>query len=805
MQQIIVRSFAICLLAIALISELITSPSLAEENSVTQSNFQVRPILSDKCFLCHGPDPGTREADLRLDTQAGIVSAFGTQGLQDSHAWDRIVSDDPDEQMPPSDSGKEITAAERKILKQWGADGAPWSDHWAFVAPQKPTPPKISGKHVSPIDAFVRQRLVELDLSPSLPANKETLIRRLAFDLIGLPPTQNELDDFIADESPNAYEKLVDRMLASPHYGERWAIDWLDGARYADTNGYQNDFARQMWPWRDWVINALNANMPFDQFTIEQLAGDLLPNPTRDQLIATGFHRNNRTVTESGSFPAEWLVENVVDRVETTNTVWLGLTMGCSRCHDHKYDPITQQDFYSFFAFFNNVAEKGVYNEVKGNVAPTLSLPTPEQEQQLVDFDEELANLQREVNAAKQKPKVPKSAVSVSAQRSPKTIQKEIKQLKKRRTKFRNQVQTTMIMRERKKVRPTFVLHRGEYDKPDHEQPIGPNVPHFLPSLPKSNARNSRLALAKWLVSPKNPLTARVQVNRIWQHLFGIGIVKTTENFGVQGELPSHPQLLDWLATKFVTLGWNQKQLIKTIVMSDTYRQSSKVSAELVKLDPENRLLARGPRFRLSAELLRDNALSVSGLISLKVGGPSVSPYQPPNLWMELAGGANDGPYKQSHNANLYRRSLYTVRKRTVPHPTSATFDAPGYDICQVRRGRTNTPLQALALLNDTTYVEAARKLGERMLHEGGNTPRDRIIHGFQLATCRRPSSTELTSLIHGLKRYQQYFDANPQAAEKLLSHGESTSKASFPIVEQAAYATLGTLLLNLDETVTKE
>lgn len=783
-------------------------PCRAQENAATQFNFQVRPILSDKCFLCHGPDAGTREADLRLDTQEGVAYAFGNKEQPTSHAWDRIISSDPAEQMPPQDSGKEITAEEREILKKWIADGTPWSDHWAFVPPKRPKPPVSENSQKEPlkapikeIDAFVRQQLTQKGLTPARSATKETLVRRLSFDLIGLPPSLKEVDDFVSDESPDAYEKLVDRLLASPHYGERWAIDWLDGARYADTNGYQNDFGRQMWPWRDWVINALNANMPFDQFTIEQIAGDLLPNPTRDQLVATGYHRNNRTVTESGSISAEWLVENVVDRVEATSTVWLGLTMGCSRCHDHKYDPITQKDFYSFYAFFNNVAEKGVYREAKGNVAPLLRLPTVEQGKKLAEFTSQLTHLQQELKAAKQA----STGVAESSRRTPKSIQKEMKTVKKQLGKARKRVQTTMIMRERKNVRPTYVLHRGEYDKPDHEQPVEPNVPQFLLSLPESNARQSRLALAKWLVSPENPLTARVQVNRIWQHLFGIGLVKTTENFGVQGDPPSHPQLLDWLATEFIALGWNQKQMIKTIVMSDTYQQSSKFSQALSKRDPENRLLARGPRFRLSAELLRNNALAASGLITLEVGGPSVNPYQPPNLWMELAGGANDGPYQQSHNANLYRRSLYTIRKRTVPHPTTATFDAPGYDYCQVRRARTNTPLQALAMLNDTTYVEASRKLGERMLSEGGKTTEERVALGFRLTTCRRPLPDELNSLVDGVHRYQQHFEANPQDAEKLLSHGESDPNNSFPLTEQAAYATLGTLLLNLDETVTKE
>ena len=1015
----------------------------------------IRPILSNHCFQCHGPDEETRAADLRLDTQDGVEYAFAEGEIEASEAWRRIVSDDPDEQMPPPEFEKPLSLEQREQLKEWMASGGQWSQHWAFTKPQRPALPEVDEAD-HPIDRFIVDRLHREGLKLSPEASRETLIRRLKLDLLGLPPTLAEIDEFVSDKAPDAYERLVDRLLASPHFGERMAVEWLDGSRYADTNGYQNDFKRSMWPWRDWVISAFNENMPFDQFVIEQIAGDLLPNPTVQQRIATGFNRNHRTVTEAGSISEEWLVENVVDRVETTSTVFLGLTMGCARCHDHKYDPISQREFYQFFSFFHSIKEQGVFQEQRGNTDPLLPvLPPAELERldalkateneltlswermnseiversrdwseedmptasatelpacafQLVlggqlnaqladgtsvapskktgkiiwnagpfgtaakfsgqhsleyergiapDIDQpftisfwvkpeadgaildkiDLENLSRGYDIYWKQPgrlevhmihSWPADALKVSteedgavppnrwshitlvydgsakAQGITLRVNGEQVPLKVEADKLKNsfaaevpfrlacrsrgfslfatvtdlryyeaaldqsQVDkvitqslmrmfeqqealadesfqqtrgqlygnfsqsdfateyrrvrrellakqeeikaviasnpTVMVMEELPTPRETFVLNRGEYDKPDKEQPVSPSIPEFLGKLPE-NVEQNRLALATWLVSADNPLTSRVRVNRIWQMLFGTGIVKTSENFGVQADLPSHPQLLDWMATEFIQSGWDTKQLLRMIVTSRTYRQESSAVADLIAKDPENRLLARGPRFRLSAEVIRDNALAASGLLTTKIGGESIRPYQPEGLWDELAGGAGEGPYVQSHGDDLYRRSLYIYRKRTVPHPTTNTFDAPSFEICQVARARTNTPLQALALLNDVTYVEAARKLAERMLVEGGNDDAARLNHGFRLVAGRAATPKELDILQRGCERKRALFAEDPNAAEQFLSHGESKIAAATPAAELAAYTAVASVLLNLDETITKE
>jgi hypothetical protein len=558
------------------------------------------------------------------------------------------------------------------------------------------------------------------------------------------------------------------------------AMDWLDGARYADTNGFQNDFARTMWPWRDWVIAAFNRNLPFDRFTIDQIAGDMLPGATLEDRIATGFNRNNRTVTEAGSIDEEYRVENTVDRVETTSTVFLGLTMGCVRCHDHKFDPIAQTEFYQFYGFFNSVNEQGVYTETRGNVPPLVKLPMQADLKRLGEIEIAIA------------------AAKVSADAD------WLQKLNKSQGELEQAVTSVMVMEDRSAPRETFVLKRGQYDQPDKSKKVEPGVPSCLPSLPQNAPRN-RLGLAQWLVAPENPLTARVVVNRLWQHHFGVGLVKTAENFGVQGEPPSHPELLDWLADELVHSGWNVKALHRLIVLSATYRQSSNATAELVARDPENRLLARGPRFRLPAEVVRDNALAIGGLLFAKIGGPSIKPYQPQGLWEELAGGAGEAPYLQDKGSALYGRSLYVYRKRTVPHPAMATFDAPSREICQVKRPRTNTPLQALELLNDVTYVEAARHLAELALIEGGSTPEERIIYAFRRALARRPTPRELAVLTRGFERYLNEFEADKAAANQLIRHGESPIDPRIEPGVLAAYMATASVILNLDETITLE
>jgi hypothetical protein len=746
----------------------------------------ILPILSDNCFRCHGPDSKSRKADLRLDvkeialrkTDPIIVPGKSVE----SELIQRIASTDPEEIMPPRKSGKTLAPQQIELFKRWIDQGASWSKYWAFESPQRKSPPSVHNRNwpKNAIDTFVLARLDAEKLAPSSEAERTTLIRRVSLDLTGLPPTPEELDASLADHSPDAYERLVDRLLASPDYGERMAMDWLDGARYADTNGYQNDFARTMWPWRDWVIAAFNANQPFDQFTIDQIAGDLRPSASLAQRVATGFNRNNRTVTEAGSLDEEWRVENNVDRVETTSMVFLGLTMGCARCHDHKFDPISQAEFYQFLGYFNSVNEKGVYTEVPGNVPPLVVLARPEDTDRLRELD---------------------LAIAVAKAYGTK---EHAEKLRKAKDEYEKRIPSVMVMEDMATPRPTYVLKRGQYDQPDKNRKVEPGSPTCLPAPPPRTPRN-RLGLAHWLVSPENPLTARVAVNRIWQHHFGQGLVKTAENFGIQGEPPSHPELLDWLATELIRTGWDIKAMHRLIVTSATYRQVSRVPQALLVHDPENRWMARGPRFRLSAEVVRDNALAIAGLLATRLGGPSVKPYQPAGLWEELAGGSGEGTYIQDKGPDLYRRSLYVYRKRTVPHPVLATFDAPSRETCQVKRSRTNTPLQALELLNDVAYVEAARGLAQLMMAEGGCTVDDRIAFAFRRATARMPTPAELAVLTRGFERYRTAYSSDRQAALQLIRHGDSPLDSKIDAVELAAYTATASVILNLDETITQE
>ena len=620
--------------------------------------------------------------------------------------------------------------------------------------------------------------------------------------MTGLPPTIAEIDEFLSDRDADAYEKVVDRLLKSPHYGERMALDWLDASRFADTNGYHIDNGRDMTRWRKWVIDAFNRNLPFDQFTIQQLAGDLLPEPSEpaaalEQKLASGFHRNHMINFEGGAFPKEYHNAYIVDRVNTTATVWLGLTVACSQCHDHKYDPLTQREFYQLYAFFHNVPENGLDGK-KGNAEPLLKLPTDDQQKQLVELAGSIAKVDARLKTAKDE--------------EAKTLKADLDRLRKVQTDLEQLIPTSMVMRELAQPRETFVLIRGQYDKPGDK--VEAEVPAVLPRLPEGTPRN-RLGLARWLTHPSHPLTSRVTVNRYWQSYFGTGLVKTSEDFGSQGEPPSHPELLDWLAADFMTnestpaAAWDIKHLQRLIVTSATYRQVSRATPALIARDPENRLLARGPRHRLPAEGIRDLALSVSGLLQHKIGGPSVSPYQPAGLWEELMARA-DGKnwtaqeYSQSHGADLYRRTMYTFWKRTCPPAQLATFDAPDRETCTVRRARTNTPLQALVLMNDPTYVEASRKLAERILLEGGTTTEERITFAFRLATARKPTPRELTVLRRVFEQQHARFGVDPAAASKLLSVGESVRNEQVPAHELAAWAAVASVILNLDEVVTK-
>jgi mono/diheme cytochrome c family protein len=965
-------------------------------------NRDVRPILADHCFQCHGPDARQRQAELRLDTadataanrDGGPVIVPGQP--EKSELWRRITSTDADERMPPADKGRKLTDSEIAILRQWITDGAKFERHWSLLPIERPPVPAVKNARAAnlPLDTFVLARLEKESLAPSPQADRTTLLRRVTLALTGLPPTLDEIETFLHDDSPDAYEQTVDRLLASPRYGERMAVPWLDAARYADTSGYQSDGERFMWRWRDWVIEALNANMPFDQFTIEQLAGDLLPQSTLDQRIATGFNRNHRGNAEGGIIPEEYAVEYVADRVETTSTVWLGLTLGCSRCHDHKYDPFSQRDFYNLFAFFNNVPEKGRAIKL-GNSPPYIVAPTRQQHEELtrlerqadsallevvglgtalfeweagrprdlgnwyppeklvvhlpldddakdsvsgqtgessvgdcqftagslrraMQFDgqaslalpkagdfgflhkftlaawvhpdhrsggtmisrmtdepqgegyqlalvggklqlnlvkrwlddalrvetetelprtgwhhvaatydgsrvaegvklyvdgqpQKVTVLLDELNqsfATKEPLRIgggggpemrfcgaidevrvyatalssgdvqilatPQSLSQILAiepqnrtsgqfsklmayfleRHAPAEIQqsyREKKAAEQALAEYREKLPTVMVMEEMPTPRETHVLIRGQYDKPG--EPANPDVPAELPRLPAEAPRN-RLGLARWIVAAENPLTSRVAVNRAWQLHFGTGLVKTSEDFGRQGEWPSHPGLLDYLAAEFQD-GWDMKRLHRTIVTSATYRQSSANPKSQIPnpklIDPDNRLLSRGPRLRLSAEMVRDQALFASGLLVEQLGGPSVRPLQPAGLWSELTGGDD---YKPGSGSELVRRSLYTFWKRTIPPPTLSTFDSSSREACVVRESRTNTPLQALALFNEPTFVMAARSLAERVTREAG-TPDERIERAMLLVLGRRPTDNELAVFRSALERYK--------------------------------------------------
>jgi hypothetical protein len=1026
-------------------------------------NRDILPILSNNCFACHGPDEKKRETKFHFDTQEGAFAKAGVIAPGDaagSLLVEMITHPDPKQRMPPHDSGHALTGRQIELLRRWIDEGAKWDTHWAYAAPRRPEPPavRLAEWVRTPIDRFILARLEREGLKPSPEADKVTLLRRVTYDLTGLPPTPADVDAFLADRAPDAYEKRVDALLRSRHYGERMAVPWLDAARYGDTHGYHIDSLRDMWPWRDWVIDAFNRNLPFDRFTIEQLAGDLLPDATRDQQIASGFNRNHMINFEGGAIADEYQVEYVVDRVEATSSAFMGLTMGCARCHSHKFDPITHKEFYQFFAFFNNVPERGLDGRT-GNAAPILRLPSADQQAQLdaleaaietnesaladplvaplqaewertyfdkvppihangptahyeldgsfsdlsgryqhgrtvagdptfedgpigrsasFDGDTEvsfgsvgafdrgdafslavwlmgrgsrpmsvfqkledgqrrrgyewlfddmvLVGIQRyagrlTIAVASDAPDdairirmrerlnfgewhhvsltydgsgnaqglrlyvngepaatdvvrdtlagsirtdaplrlgskalgrpfvgnvddlrlygralTPQEVEHLAIHYMPRVIlsgvtgrrskddaaylreyflthvapgemrarRADLARLRKQRDDLLKLIPTTMVMAELKTPRDTFVLARGDYR--NQTDKVQPGVPAMLPPLP-ADAPPNRLTLAQWLVDPGHPLTSRVAVNRFWQMYFGTGIVKTQEDFGVQGEPPVHPELLDWLATEFIGSGWDVRAMQRLIVTSAAYRQSSAVTPALLERDPENRLLARGARLRLPAETIRDTALAASGLLNPAIGGPSVLPYQPAGLWEEMAFGEgfSGQAYEQSRGQDLYRRGLYTLWKRTVPAASLATFDAPDREKCTARRAQTNTPLQALVLLNDPTYVEAARALAQRVLLESEKDERRRIEYAFRLATARKPTGREagvLRSLVRG--RLTE-FRRDPRAAVRLLGVGESPRDTRLDVAELAAWTTLASVILNLDEVITKQ
>jgi mono/diheme cytochrome c family protein len=836
-----------------LLSGLSTAPVRAAEE-VVNFNHDIRPILSDNCFSCHGPDDKQRKAKLRLDTRDGAARVLVPGKSAASTLIERITAEDANVRMPPAKSGKRLTAQQIGLLRKWIDQGAKYAEHWAFVPPTRPVVPPIRNPQSAirnPLDAFILAKLQAAGLQPSPEADKATLLRRVTLDLTGLPPTPAEVDAALSDQSPEWYEKVVDRLLESPRYGEHMARFWLDAARYGDTHGLHLDNYREMWPYRDWVINAFNRNQPFDRFVVEQVAGDLLPSPTLEQQVATGFNRCHVTTSEGGSIEEEVYVRNVVDRVDTTGTVFLGLTVGCARCHDHKYDPVKMKDYYQLFAFFNSIDGR----DLDGNAArhpPIVRVATPEQLAGLERLQRVIAALRKTIAEEVATVKLDAAAEAelaawVKARRTdggkglPGPIQNLVKldpakqtaaqkkqlqdyfieyahggtrstfaplhqsiaALEKEQEKLDKLIPTTLVFKEAKQPKPAYVLKRGEYDQKG--DPVGRDTPSFLPPLPKDAPRD-RLGFAQWLVSRDNPLTARVAVNRFWQQVFGTGLVKTAEDFGSQGEPPSHPELLDWLAVQFIEDGWDVKQLMKRLVMSATYRQSAKVTKDRLAKDPANRLLSRGPRYRLDAEMLRDQALAASGLLVEKVGGPGVKPPQPSGLW-EAVG------YLTSNTRNfvadtghekVHRRSLYTFWKRTAPPPQMNAFDAPSREACRVRRERTNTPLQALLLLNETQYFECARVLAERTLKEGGTTAEERAAYLFRLATARKPDAAELSELVAVYKDHLAKYSRDAEAAKKLIAIGETKPDVALKASELAAWTLVANLVLNLDEVINK-
>jgi len=831
------------------------SDSVADEKpGLIDFNRDIRPILSENCFYCHGQDSNKRQADLRLDlSEAAIKSgAVVPHQATDSGVIKRINSDDPETMMPPPKSNRRLSVEQKQLLERWIAEGADYRVHWAYQAPVRPTEPAVKRQDwvKTAVDRFVLARLEAVGLAPSPQADRVTLIKRLYSDLTGLPPTPQEVEAFVADQSNKAYENLVDRLLASPHYGERMSLEWLDAARYADSNGFQQDGDTWQWIWRDWVVKALNEDLPFDQFTTWQLAGDLLPNATNDQKVASAFNRNHLLNGEGGAIPEEQRFVNLFDRIDTTATTWLALTMACAQCHDHKYDPITQRDYYSLMDAFNHVPENGTpqYFSSRIRVGPTfLELPTDENKTRIADLEKQIAATSTEAtqvsNAAYEgwrtgvfadgKPaegkQLPEPIAAILRKADGERTEDEKKSLdsglrkhfdekvqpglvgklpavaklnglRQQLNDYRNDKLPRVMIMSDAQSRETKILSRGEYLQPTEKVSFA--TPSFLPPLAEGLPAN-RLGFAQWLVSPQNPLTARVQVNRIWQRFFGVGIVKTSEDFGVQSEYPIHGPLLDWMAVEFRERGWSMKTMHKQIVMSATYQQSSRVTAELRNKDQENRLYARASRFRMPSMVLRDWALASSGLLVPRIGGAPVYPYQPDDVWEALAiTKERDFTYPASKGEDLYRRSLYTFWRRTV-NPANM-FDTSNRQTCRVRSAITSSPLHALTTLNDPTWVEAARTLAEQSTKSASDVD-GRIVNAFRKVVCRRPTDGELNRLRRAFGKQLEIYQQDPNSAKALLSVGASKRDETLDAPEQAALASVCLGILNLDESLTRE
>lgn len=817
-------------------------------------NRDIRPILSENCFYCHGQDANKLEGDLRLDQrETAIASGAITPGkAAESAIVARIHETDPDVQMPPPKSNRKLSQEQKAKLERWINEGAVYADHWSFVAPVKPALPEVQESRWvrNPIDQFVLAKLESAGIAPSPEADRATLLKRLYIDLIGLPPTPEEVDAFVADTDPEAYDKQVDKLLKSAHYGERMSLSWLDAARYSDSNGFQQDGDTWQWIWRDWVVRALNENLPFDQFTVWQLAGDLLPDATVDQKIASGFNRNHLLNGEGGAIAEEQRFVVLFDRIDTTATTWLGLTVACAQCHDHKYDPISQKDYYRFLDLFNRVPESGVPEYVSSRIrvaSPYLELPTEENKIQFAEMEAKIAALDKEaaplIDAAffgwraavlgGDKPGetkgISESLAKLFAKPEGERSEEEKKQLETDLRKHfnekilaglnpklpvlsqlndqRNQLNAyradhlprVMIMSDAR-PRDSHVLSRGEYLKP--EEKVTFETPSFLPAMLADAPRN-RLGFAQWLVASEHPLTSRVQVNRMWQHFFGLGIVKTAEDFGVQSEYPVHMPLLDWLAVDFRESGWDMKAMVRKIVISSTYRQSSKVSPTLQNLDSENRLYARSSRFRMPSMILRDWALAAAKLLDTRIAGKPVYPYQPDAIWESLAiTKERDFTYPASAGKDLYRRSLYTFWRRTVG--PANMFDASNRQTCRVRSSLTSTPLHALTTLNDPTWVEAARVLAEHGLRHSSNLS-DQLSFVFRNVVCRSPNEWEQGMLQKAFQKQFDLFSADKPGAEAFIATGTAERDKSLDAVSHAALSAVCLAIMNLDESLTRE
>jgi hypothetical protein len=829
------RSSFIRLIALAALA----IPARTHAQAPVDYSRDVRPILAASCYACHGPDENQRKAKLRLDVRdEAIKKAIVPGKAAQSPLIERIATKDTDEVMPPPHAKKPaIAPVQVNLLKRWIDEGARFDQHWAFVKPVRTTSPQVKNKEWArnPIDAFIAAGHEKQKMTPAAEADRTTLLRRLSFDLIGLPPTPAEVDAFVNDRSPHAYEKVVDRLLASPQFGERMAVMWLDVVRYADTGGYHSDNHRDVWLFRDYVIDSFNANKRFDRFTIEQIAGDLLPEATNETRIASGYNRMLMTTEEGGAQAKEYTAKYAADRVRNASNAWLGATLGCAECHNHKFDPYTTRDFYRFAAFFADVNERAVgrqeqtpivtpqhQSELKrldvdiARLEAELAKPSPELDAAQAKWEQEIktkkdGKLPKPVQSALQVEPAKRSAAQklalathfrtqVASQTEP--LRKQLQQVQANRARLVKDAPTTLIVMAGP-ARTVRVLPRGNW-LDDSGEVVSPDVPAFLGSVAPAGARSraSRMELAKWLVSPDNPLTARVFVNRLWKIAFGQGIVKNLDDFGMQGTLPSHPELLDYLATEFVGRGWDVKAMLKQMVLSNVYRQSSASTNAQRERDPGNAWLSRQNRFRLDAEFVRDNALAVSGLLALKVGGPSSKPYQPVGFWSYLNFPKRE--WQSDKGDNQYRRGLYTYWCRSFLHPSLFAFDAPTREECTNERPRSSTPLQALVMLNDPTYVEASRALAERVLKEGGAAESERLGFVFRQATSRKPTPAELDVLGQLYRKHLKEYGADKESARMLLAVGDRPAPANLDAADLAAWTSVARAILNLHEAMTR-